>query len=77
MAGSKWDFETGTVATAVGAMFAEKGSERPENPYDEREKRPLTDEEKAELQAAKDRIEAIRQRVAEKQRAQSDGSGRQ
>ena len=77
MAGSRWDFEVGTVATAVGSMFAEEGSERPGNPFDEREKRPMTDAERAEIQAAKDRIERIRERVAEKKRAQSDGSGRQ
>ena len=49
MAGAKWDFDTGTVATGIGAAFAGKDSKPPENPFDVREKRPLTDEEKEML----------------------------
>lgn len=52
MAGSKWDFETGAVATGIGAAFAGKDGKPPENPFDGREKRPLTDEEKADLERA-------------------------
>jgi len=52
MAGAKWDFDTGTVATGIGAAFAGKDSKPPENPFDVREKRPLTDAEKADLERA-------------------------
>lgn len=46
MAGTKWDFETGTTATAVSALFAGKESKRPKNPFDGDDSRPLTDEER-------------------------------
>jgi hypothetical protein len=75
MASGRWEFEVGTVATAVGMMFA-NGGERPKNPFDRRRVREQTDAEKAELAAAQERIDRIRQRVNErrlKREAEANG----
>lgn len=70
MAAGKWDFDRGTVAQAVGALFAGKDSEPPKNPFDHREERSKSPEELAELAAAKERIEELKRQVFQQAREQ-------
>lgn len=75
MAAGRWQAMAETTAAGIALAFSKEAAAAVKNPFDVREPVKKSAEELAEIEAAKARVAAIRERVAERQRARHGGPG--